>query len=554
MSYRRLAASAAVLAAGVSLIPGAAHAADPSTGQGKAHKVAAPGADQTATKSTAFDSPATRSARTTAPAAGKAAASPQAAADAATAANVTVGLHATTVTGKGLKLDTSVTSTTANQLNISIDWGDNQYGNETATGTKTVSTPHTYYRLGTYTIKVTVTDSVTQESATNELVVTTEGSAYTPYGPKRLLDTRNGTGAPQKKVAPYSSARVQIGGNGGIPAGVTAVVLNVTVTNATSGGHITAFAEGDVKPTTSNLNFTPGQTVPNLVIVPVGANGYVDLYNGGWESVDLIADVTGYFTQSDTNGYTPMAPVRFVDTRTGLGTAKGQVPGYGTFSTQITGVNGVPYTAKAVALNVTVTNPKSDGHLTVYPSGQPAPTASNVNFTTGQTIANAVIVPVGPDGRINIRNGGWYGADVIVDVVGYYSPESANSYLPVQPARLFDTRTDESGLEGRSYIAHFLGSGYPHTKGFALNTTVTNTRDAGFLSVSPDPYTKEEYQNGTAGWPATPTSSTLNWTAGKTVPNLVQASTGWTGVIDYWNQSDGDIDLIVDLFGVYTDN
>ncbi len=553
MSYRRLAASAAVLAAGVSLVPATAHAADPATGKGKAHGVTAPDVDKAAApKFTGFDSPATRSARKTAPAAeGKAAAAPQAV---ATAASVTVGLHATTTTGKGLELATSVTSSTANQLNISIDWGDNRYSQETAVGTKTVKTPHTYDRLGTYTIKVTVTDAVTQESSSNDLAVTTEGSAYTPYGPKRLLDTRDGTGAPQAKVAPYTSSRVQIGGNGGIPAGVTAVVLNVTVTNTTSGGHITAFAEGDEKPTTSNLNFAPGQSVPNLVIVPVGANGYVDLYNGGWESVDLIADVTGYFTQSDSNGYTPMAPVRSVDTRSGLGTAKGQVPGYGSFSTQIAGINGVSPNAKAVALNVTVTNPKSDGHLTVYPSGQAVPKASNVNFTTGQTVANAVIVPIGSDGRITVRNGGWYGADVIVDVVGYYSPESANSYLPVKPARLVDTRTWEGPLEGRGYIAHYLASGRPHTKGFALNTTVTNTKDTGFLSVAPDPYTREEYENGTAGWPATPTSSTLNWTAGKTVPNLVQASTGWTGVIDYWNQSDGDADLIVDLFGVYLDN
>ncbi|WP_327364179.1 hypothetical protein [Streptomyces sp. NBC_01296] len=199
--------------------------------------------------------------------------------------------------------------------------------------------------------------------------------------------------------------------------------------------------------------------------MPVGANGYVDLYNGGWESVDLIADVTGHFTQSAASGYTAISPDRFVDTRTGLGTLKGQVAGYGIFSTKIAGNRGAPAGAKAVALNVTVANPQSDGHLTVFPTGKAAPTASNLNFSTGQTIANSVIVPVGTDGEISIRNGGWNPADVIVDVVGYYSPDSVSAYLPFDPERVKDTRETKKPLPGRYYSALGLGGGYPHTTG-----------------------------------------------------------------------------------------
>ncbi|MFE6848118.1 hypothetical protein [Streptomyces sp. NPDC057686] len=82
-------------------------------------------------------------------------------------------------------------------------------------------------------------------------------------------------------------------------------------------------------------------------------------------------------------------------------------------------MSGIPAGVSAVALNVTVTNPREAGHLTVFPSGQTAPTTSNLNFTAGQTIANSVIVPVGADGKIDVRNGAWAGTDVIVDVVGY---------------------------------------------------------------------------------------------------------------------------------------
>ncbi|MEJ8643418.1 hypothetical protein WKI68_22480 [Streptomyces sp. MS1.HAVA.3] len=108
-------------------------------------------------------------------------------------------------------------------------------------------------------------------------------------------------------VQPYSSTRVKVGGNGGIPAGITAVVLNVTVTDTRSDGHIIAFPEGTERPTTSNVNFKAGQTVPNLVIVPVGKNGYVELANRSSMPVNLIADVTGYFSHSASSGYTPVA-------------------------------------------------------------------------------------------------------------------------------------------------------------------------------------------------------------------------------------------------------
>jgi len=81
-----------------------------------------------------------------------------------------------------------------------------------------------------------------------------------------------------------------------VPAtGVTAVALTVTVTQASAAGFITVYGSGGKRPLASNLNFLPGQNVPNLVIVPVGADGKVALYNGSPGSVHLVADVAGYF-------------------------------------------------------------------------------------------------------------------------------------------------------------------------------------------------------------------------------------------------------------------
>ncbi|MEU4727342.1 hypothetical protein [Streptomyces sp. NPDC023588] len=546
----------AAIAAGVGLVPGVAQAAP---AQPDAHGATVPDLDlglgkDAKSKGNTFTSPAERSVRKTLPAAKTGASAAPSAQSVAGNPDLAVALEGYGTSAHGIELNTTTTSADT-ALKVTIAWGDGQTDVVDAFGSTTLTTAHTYAEVGAYTVKVTVTDAANNASAVNELAVVTPGSDFTPYAPTRLLDTRDGTGAVQGKVAPYSSTRVKVGGNGGIPAGVTAVALNITVTNTTSGGHITAFPEGTERPTTSNVNFKAGQTVPNLVIVPVGKNGYVELANRGSQSVDLIADVTGYFSHTASSGYTPITPARFVDTREGLGTAQGQLPGRGTFSTQISGLRGVPQGIKAVALNVTVTNPKQAGHLSVFPGGGPIPTASNLNFTAGQTVANSVIVPVGSDGKISVFNGAWSATDVVVDVVGYYSTDSKSAFLPLTPERLLDTRdsaTWGSGpLDGRNYIYMPLSYGEPSITGFVMNSTVTNTNGNGFLTVAPDPNSIDDYDNGVEVRPTPPNSSNLNWTKGDTVPNLVQASTGKNGIIDFWNQGWDDIDLVVDLFGLY---
>ena len=77
-------------------------------------------------------------------------------------------------------------------------------------------------------------------------------------------------------------------------------------------------------------------------------------------------------------------------------------------------------TASAVALNVTVTGPTAPSHLTIWPTGQAMPTASNLNFVAGQTVPNHVVVKLGSGGSLNVLNNSG-NAHVIVDVVGWYS-------------------------------------------------------------------------------------------------------------------------------------
>jgi len=256
--------------------------------------------------------------------------------------------------------------------------------------------------------------------------LTTPGG-FRSLSPHRLLDTRAGVGAPKAAVAAGGTVRLKVTGRGGVPvSGVTAVVLNVTVTQAASQGFITVYAGGTTRPSASNLNFLAGQTVPNLVIAPVATDGTVSLFNGSANTVQLIADVSGYFrsgTPTAAGTFKSLTPVRLLDTRTGVGAPKAAVAAGGTVRLKVTGRGGVPVSGvTAVVLNVTVTQPASQGFITVYAGGTTRPSASNLNFLAGQTVPNLVIAPVATDGTVSLFNGSAGTVQLIADVSGYTKP------------------------------------------------------------------------------------------------------------------------------------
>jgi len=82
----------------------------------------------------------------------------------------------------------------------------------------------------------------------------------------------------------------------GISAAAQAIVGNATVVNTVPGaasGHITLYPSGVSRPTVSNLNYVPGQIVPNAFTVRLGGDGAFNIY--AQTSTHFIADVTAYF-------------------------------------------------------------------------------------------------------------------------------------------------------------------------------------------------------------------------------------------------------------------
>ena len=214
------------------------------------------------------------------------------------------------------------------------------------------------------------------------------GSGFTPIpNPARVLDTRNGIGAPVAPVGAGSTLELQVTGVAGVPADADAVVLNMTVVNAQAAGFATVYPCGQPRPEASNLNYAAGQTIPNLVIAKTG---------DWWQGVHLqlrrhrcLGDVSGFFPAG--SGFTPIPnPARVLDTRNGIGAPVAPVGAGSTLELQVTGVAGVPSDADAVVLNMTVVNAQAAGFATVYPCGQPRPEASNLNYAAGQTIPNLV--------------------------------------------------------------------------------------------------------------------------------------------------------------------
>jgi NPCBM/NEW2 domain len=258
--------------------------------------------------------------------------------------------------------------------------------------------------------------------------------------PARLLDTRDGTGAPVGAVGQGGSLDLQVTGRGGVPAsGVSAVVLNVTVTDPTSAGFITVWPTGVVRPTASNLNFTPGQTVPNLVVVKLGVGGSVSLFNSAG-STHLVADVTGWY--ADGSQFVPITPQRLLDTRSGLGGVQG--PTHGAVDVVVLGQAGVPTTGvTAVVINVLVTEPTGTGYLTVWPKGFPQPTASSLNYVPGRTVPNLVYAKIGQEGKISYFNNAGT-THVAMDVFGYITG-------PANLTELLDPVDSDAGFSEGAY-------------------------------------------------------------------------------------------------------
>jgi hypothetical protein len=233
------------------------------------------------------------------------------------------------------------------------------------------------------------------------------GALYTATLPSRRLDTRQ-EGGP---LGPGGTRVLDL--TGAVPAGATAVTLNLTATGATASTFVTAWPAGTTRPTASNVNLNAGGTRPNLVTVALGAGDRLSLYNLAGQ-VDLVVDVTGFHTPAFGAGFVPLSPSRVLDTREGHG------PVHAGYPVVIEPGTRVPAGTTAVLLNVTGVGATGSTYVSVW-SGEDTPgsSASVLNLSAGETAANLAAVALSPSRQVTAHNF-WGSAHVVADLAGAF--------------------------------------------------------------------------------------------------------------------------------------
>ena len=418
-------------------------------------------------------------------------------------------------------------------------------------GSLTGVRPGITYQVGVSAIRGAVQGSIVGAAGTVRTAA--PGGSFTPLSPVRLLDTRTGFGSPKGAT---QSVTLQITGRGGVPtSAVSAVALNLTVTQPKGSGYVSAYPTGGNRPVVSNINYTAKQTVANLVIVPVGAGGKVTLYS--YRPAQLVADVSGYFTTALTASpasglFQPLSPSRLMDTRNGLGAS---TPGAGRqVKIKVTGNGGVPASnVSAVVLNTTVAGSTAAGYLTAYPTGGTRPLASTINFTPKQVVANRTVVPVGTDGSVNFYNSSGK-TPIVVDVAGWFTagsdPSASGSYfVATTPTRVVDTRRGLGAPKGAVKASAILAAGLAGGNGLpAVTAPMPPTAVVATVTfVGPSSGT---YGTVYPSLTSRPLASDLNARAGATVPNLTLPGLGADGKVAVYNNA-GATQVIVDLSGYF---
>lgn len=384
--------------------------------------------------------------------------------------------------------------------------------------------------------------------------------AFTPVGPKRILDTRKGLGI-SSHLTKASTRTLQVSGTtGAVPSsGAAAVVFNLTVTNAASAGFVTVWPYGQSRPTVSNINFGHGWTGANLVTVRLGTGGKVSFYNSS-TGVDIIGDVVGWYSDSSSSGtgnFQQVQPIRLWDSRPSSSLPGSHKPmgGRDTLAQPVDLNNGSTSAnghTKALVVTITAVDPDSSGYLAAWSGVGSAPTASVLNYTAHSIVPNLAVVPASPCVNcgtstglpsISIYNGSNGHTDILIDLWGFYDDGSLSGgmrFTPLtSPVRIVDTRTGLGGAHtlGSASTRHILAPG-------SVADAATQLLVQNVTSIPSDNTFLTFWPHGVSR----PAVSNLNPRAHHTVAGLAYTGVGLSNDFDFYNAT-GTNDVLVDVAG-----
>lgn len=456
---------------------------------------------------------------------------------------------ATPTTGQA-PLNVQFTDTSTNSPTSWLwDFGDGS--------TSTAQNPTHQFAAGTWTVKLTATNLGGSDQVTKSNLIDVSPApqnAFFAINPLRMLDTRSGNGLSGSFVANTPRA-VQIAGRPGVPSDAIAVTGNLTVVGQTKPGYLSIGPSTATVGSTSSLNFPTGDTRANGVTVPLSSTGTTGqlaiVYKApAGSKASVVFDVTGYFRTTTGSGdtFNVINPVRLLDSRSNNGVT-GRFAANTPKTWQITGRSVIPATGvTAITANLTVVNQTKAGYVSIGPVATSSPTASTINFPTGDVRANGVTVKLNGSGQLSGVYKAPAGAttDLVLDVTGYFKNDGTGTrFVPLSPVRLLDTRGG-NGLSGkfaantaRTWVIGGRNGVDPGAVAVVGNVTVVNQTKAGYVAVTPTPTNS-------------PTTSTINFPTGDVRANgmTVKLTSGNLSAV-YKAAAGATTDLVYDVFGYY---
>ena len=247
----------------------------------------------------------------------------------------------------------------------------------------------------------------------------------------------------------------------------------------------------------------------------------------GANRADLIAGTTA---NSAASGFTPLQPIRLVDTRIGLGADAAPLGAGCTLEID----PHVPDGSTAVVVNVTAVSPAVDGYLTAYPCGAEKPLASIVPIVADRIVPGTAIVPLNGDGNFCVFSS--VSTQLVVDLSGVYAAGSGAPFQAIAAQRRYDSRPVgrvPGGVVVRVPIAGTYGIPASATA-VALTVHSIGAVADGFVTI----------------WPCNsdrPTTSVLNATTGASFTNHTQVGLDSGGGVCLYAQT--SMHLVVDVSG-----
>lgn len=367
---------------------------------------------------------------------------------------------------------------------------------------------------------------------------------FVPVTPCRVADTRNADGPFGGPSLPGQTSRdfVIPDSTCGIPSTAAGYSLNIAVVPQATLGYLTAWPAGQPQPLVSILNSLDGRVKSNAAIVAAGTNGAISVFVT--DPTDVILDINGYFepfAAGNAMAFYPITPCRVADTRNPAGPLGGpSLTADGTRTFPILQSNcGIQAAAQAYSLNFAAVPPGALGYLTAWPAGQRQPVVASLNGKTATVVANAVLVPAGTGGAIDVFSTD--ATNLVIDADGYFAPPGSGglSLYTMPPCRVLDTRLPAgsqpfSGTLDVNVTASACG--VPVTaQAYVFNATVIPPGPLGYITM----------------WPqgkAQPLAATLNAVDGAITSNMAIVSTA-NGSISVFAAD--PTHLVLDIFGYF---